>query len=232
MRARRLKPIWVAVAALAGCGEPDPGYFPLDAGRRWEFAINIHTMAGPKQQKLIIENLGRRWIDGEEVTQRRVGTGNSYFFRADDTGVTLVAESTDGNATRRLDVPRTVIGYPASTGTSWTGTTRTVVLEKITPPEGSLTRIEETLDMRYVIEATDDVVTVPAGRFEGCLRIKGTATSSRNIGFYIGSTDIRVESTDWYAPGVGLIKAERNESTSEPTFPQGGYTLELIARAP
>jgi hypothetical protein len=36
-----------------------------------------------------------------------------------------------------------------------------------------------------------------------------------------------VEVTRWFAPGVGLIKAVRRESTSEPTLPFGEYALVL-----
>lgn len=226
---RRLLLLGLAMAATTACGRHDDGYLPLRGGMRWQYDIDIVTMAGPRQQKLIVENLPAVEIEGAPATPRRTVDGSVYYYREDAAGIARIARALDGEETRLLSAPETVLRYPAAANTAWSGKTRTVVLEKITPPEGSLTRIEEDLEMRYVIEDTEDTVSVPAGRFEGCLRVKGTAAVGRNIGLYIGSTDLRIESTEWYAPGVGLVKAVRRETTSDPTFPQGEYTLQLTA---
>ena len=59
--------------------------------------------------------------------------------------------------------------------------------------------------------AEDDIVTVPAGRFAGCLQIKTTAV------FVIGPSNAHQESPhlkyiDWYAPNIGLIKTSLQET--------------------
>jgi len=83
------------------------------------------------------------------------------------------------------------------------------------------------VEIHYTVEDLDDEVAVPAGRFSRCLRIRGTGFTSQNVGFYVGHTDIRVETTEWYAPNVGLVKAVRKETTTSSVLPGGHYQMEL-----
>lgn len=52
------------------------------------------------------------------------------------------------------------------------------------------------------VEADNDVVTVPAGRFENCLRVSIVASSRR-----LGKKEERQIRKLWMAPGVGLVKS-------------------------
>jgi hypothetical protein len=113
--------------------------------------------------------------------------------------------------------------------TSWVDTEFTVTLEHTGPPEHSLNRITVPVELQYRIESTDEEITVPAGTFKNCLRIKGVGTTSKNVGFYVGQTDIRVENIEWYAPGAGLVKAVRLETTTSKVLPRGSYELNLTS---
>ena len=66
---------------------------------------------------------------------------------------------------------------------------------------------------RYWIEALDDAVETPAGRFTGCLRVA-----------YLIAEGDGGSGERWYAPGVGLVKIVENDE-GDP------YTHELISRA-
>ena len=66
------------------------------------------------------------------------------------------------------------------------------------------------------VEGSDDVVATPAGRFEGCLRVRthigpeggGTATESTSRSF-CGTRTL------WFAPGVGLVKLRHEDQNSK-----------------
>ena len=48
-------------------------------------------------------------------------------------------------------------------------------------------------------------------------------------GIDVGIVEVHVAITDWYAPGVGLVKRERREWTDSPFINDGEYRLELEA---
>lgn len=54
------------------------------------------------------------------------------------------------------------------------------------------------------IETLDDVVTVPAGTFQHCVRVRSTGENQ----------DGALEDLNWYAPNIGLIKFVRQERNS------------------
>lgn len=116
---------------------------------------------------------------------------------------------------------RRLIARPFQVGTEWRGTTRTRLLEKTGPPQETLFRIVQALPMHYRIAATDVVIEVPAGVYRHCLLVEGKGARHVNVGNYIGETDIHVETRDWYAPGVGLVRSERRESTTSPALDRG-----------
>lgn len=225
------------VAAIAGGCADDAGngYFPTRAGMRWEYEVSVVTQAGPGRRRLFVDSLGVARRAGRSFAARRDGEGNVSYYEERRDGLWRLDASASGDEPARdageqsdtLDPGEKVLGYPLQPGTRWRATERTVTLEKHTPPHGNLTRVEVTLDLAYRIDGVDETVVVPAGRFEHCLRVHAEGEASREVGLYIGAMDVRVEVTRWYAPGVGLIKAVRRESTSEPTLPFGEYTLAL-----
>jgi hypothetical protein len=91
-----------------------------------------------------------------------------------------------------LKTPNYIIRYPIKIGTSWEVKARSKLLNNA---PGIL---------KKTIEAIDDTVTVPAGTFKNCLRIKGEGVIRKEE---LGNEIIvNIEEYEWYAPGVGLIK--------------------------
>ena len=78
------------------------------------------------------------------------------------------------------------------------------------------------------IESLDDTITVPAGQFSKCMRIKMTGSAYKNAGNYVGLTLVNVEQTNWYSPGVGLVKLERLETTQSAALDKGTLSIELV----
>jgi hypothetical protein len=83
--------------------------------------------------------------------------------------------------------------------------------------------------VRYAVAATNETVTVPAGTFTNCVRINGhgSAITRVNMGQNFGHID--VVHTDWYAPGVGLIRSERKETSDSAYLKPGSAVQELVA---
>ena len=89
---------------------------------------------------------------------------------------------------------------------------------------------EPTLVNGYnAVEHTAASVVVPAGRFDECLLVSGHGTTTADVGNYLGRTEIKVSTEDWFAPGVGLVKSIRTELTSSDALNFGRLSMELRA---
>jgi hypothetical protein len=70
---------------------------------------------------------------------------------------------------------------------------------------------------------------VPAGRFEKCLRLEGTGLLHVLADARVGASEVPVTHTEWYAPGVGLVKLVRSETLDTQAIVGGTITMELTA---
>lgn len=82
--------------------------------------------------------------------------------------------------------------------------------------------------MVWTIEALDDRVEVPAGRFEQCVRVKGLALLRLFADPVNGFKDMPLTTLEWYCPGVGLVKVERREPANSTFLTGGTMTMELM----
>lgn len=214
---------------LSACGSSEESYFPLDAGRTWQYDLDIQTMDGLQHRRYVVENLPAVKSDQQRWVPRRKGDNSISYFFEDEQGISRVAERNAEGALVTLQAPEAVLRYPLTAGSKWSGRGRTVTLERRTPPEESLTKIDVEMDMEYTVTDVDATVTVPAGNFAHCLVVRGSGDASRDVGYYIGQTNLHIESTEWYAPDVGLVKVTRTETTTDSSIPHGEYTLQLTA---
>ena len=70
--------------------------------------------------------------------------------------------------------------------------------------------------MEYTVESIDDIVKVPAGRFNNAIRVKGKGSlygGGGSLKEFMDLDTINIETMEWYVPGVGLIKRMRKEFT-------------------
>ena len=202
-------------------------YFPLQPGWRWEYALHISTADGASQARYFLTNLRPYRVGGTFTIPRRTPAGETYFYVEDAGGVQRVAELMAGQPLKTYAAPQTVLRYPPAAGARWQAKTRTAVLQVISHTEGKLYRVETPLILTYVVDSTDETVTVPAGRFVHCLRVRAQGRTIADLRRHLGMIEVRVTSTQWYAPGVGLVKAERKEVAPFSTLPAGEYDMEL-----
>jgi hypothetical protein len=99
---------------------------------------------------------------------------------------------------------------------TWEGLTNAYRL-----PDGSGFEVRQL----HKVSAQPEPVEVPAGRFERCARVETTAvhTAIGPDGSPVGPRIVYYYS-DWYAPGVGLIRTEQRSATAEVLA-----TIELVS---
>ena len=229
-------PLWpglFALAWLAGCNQPSPaaGYFPLQAGHRWTYDQTTEWANDTLEHETVeLSNEGSDTLFDGPAFRRRSASGVDYWLRGDDSGIFRVASKSDLDPDPKPDEPRRyVLKTPLAVGTAWQTPTTAYLLRRRQefPPE--LKHSHPSFPMHYVIEATDEAVTVRAGRFEHCLRVKGAAALRLFADPVVGWKDMPLTTLEWYCPDVGLVKLVRDEPANSTFLSGGKLTLELIA---
>lgn len=226
---------WIAVAtalAVTGCGEqapPSATLFPLEPGHVWTYHQQIETSAGRSDGSwLVMRTLPEEDYAGATAYRRHSDNGVDYWLRRDATGIYRVATKHDLQEEPEKDtVPRYVLKEPLAVGTEWQSATVPYLLERRQGFPLEVRHEGKAVPMRYAIEATDEVVTVPAGRFEHCLRVQGQAVVRLYADGVVGWRDMPLTTTEWYCPGPGLVKLERDEPANSVFLSGGRLELEL-----
>lgn len=215
----------LALLLLGACGGEHASYFPTEAGMRWEYAVQRTTTDGVQRFRYFVQNIQPG--DSAYLVARESAGGNVLYYGEVDEGVALLARRRRGEAPRDEPFPRLELPLPAEPGRSVSTRLRTSVLENIGPPQETRYRIEVEVPVELTIESDDSTVQVPAGRFTRCLLVSGSGTVSANAGNYVGQTQVSVQMRRWYAPGVGLVRAELHESTTHSALSEGALVMEL-----
>jgi hypothetical protein len=221
----------VLVVALAGCAPaPEDSYFPLAPGHRWAYDITTEWENNVvEHEPRVIETLGRERLGSGEAWRRRSDSGVDYWLRSDASGIYRVATKSELQDEPEADKePRYVLKSPLAVGTSWRSSTTAYLLQRRQEFPREIRHSHPAVPMNYVIEAVGEALEVRAGRFENCLRVRGTAALRLFADPVVGWKDMALVTTEWYCPGVGLAKLVREEP-AESTFLTGGrLTMELV----
>lgn len=226
---------WVAaLPALlaAGCGAPQPAaddYFPLEAGLSWTYrqttALDDHER---QVERLTIHSRGPENLGGETTTRRHTDSGLDYWVRRDRSGVFRVAHKTPLDRYPQADEPhRYVLAAPYQVGSSWQTLTTAYALQRRSEVPKEVRRFHKPVPMTYTIADAAASVEVPAGRFERCLRVHGHAAVRVYVDAQFAWREIGLSAREWYCPGVGLVKVEREELSPSRFMVGGRVTLEL-----
>ncbi|HVA84195.1 MAG TPA: hypothetical protein VNF28_04790 [Candidatus Binataceae bacterium] len=218
-----------AAMAASGCTRARTGlvqYFPLKPGMAWTFRF---SGASGATGELTTTNQAPRKVFGfTAVPQQNAGGDKTYteFYADDGAGIRHVAIDESEGLQSRLSDHSYVIKLPIAAGTSWREIDRTF--------DGTV------YDATTRIESVSDNVSVPAGTFSGCIRIRsiGSASAAKGsarapgarAGLRLAADDdeVIVEDYYWLAPGVGPVKATHQESRGEGPMAQSiDFTLEL-----
>ena len=213
---------------FGGCEKPPQSYFPLTEGYRWSYQVTHTTMDGSRQQKYLLTNNGMKEVNGEEVYVRRSLDGTELYYRQEDTGIIYLGSAdTTGLHPVYSEDRRLVLAFPLAEETSWEEMTVTRLLEKSGPPQKTEFKIVANVPMEGKIVSLNEVVHVPAGRFDRCIKVEMRGSAFKDAGNYVGLTLVNVKETSWYAPGVGLVKLERLEKTQSDALDKGSLSIAL-----
>ena len=186
-------------------------YFPLDKGRRWEYQILSKEGGGwegilgesKTSGKVIVTNFPQRELKGEIVTPQQVeykawgSISTSFWFYIEDQGGVYEFAYQKPEDIEPKIIHDYIIKYPIKVGNIWQET------------ETSAFKPEISIPVESTIESINEVVTVPAGTFEDCLKIKTVGFAEKVTGKWLGEEEkVRIDREwyKWFAPGVGLIK--------------------------
>ena len=207
---------------LYACDRRATGHFPLAPGYEWAYDISrtFPELAGSVTQKSIVRNLPARTVDDITYHPQVHANGKTYFFTRSTDGISRQAPGDDG--------AELVIGYPLSVGTEWSAAAGLHLFDLPKKLEENWDRISRGLVLDYTITSLDDPVDVPAGYFPRCLRIDAVGFLDLPRRLMLGIRIIKVEQTQWYAPGTGLIKMTRKEYAIPNLYPSE-YTQVLAS---
>lgn len=217
---------------LAACGARAPGdaLFPLEPGRRWTYEVTIDREDDSHERETrVLETLPAETLDGVPVFRRRSDGGVDYWLRSDASGIYRVASKSDLDPEPKRDKePRYVLKTPIAPGTGWhAGTTAYLLMRREEFPR-EIRHSHPDVPMAYTIEALGETVEVRAGRFEGCVHVRGQASLRLFADPVAGWRDLPLTTTEWYCPGVGLAKLVREEPANSGFLTGGRLTMELV----
>lgn len=224
-RLAALLPILALVLAACGAGDTPDDYFPLTPGRQWQYRVERTTMDGTRALRHAVRTLGVP--PGMEVSGvRETLSGQRLLYVHDDGAIARLKTTRDARGT---DIAHRVTVLPArlAPGTRWQSRSETSVLENTGPPWETLFRISVPLVLDYEVAAVDASVDTPAGRFDDCVLVTAHGSTSADVGNYIGRTAIEVNTREWYARDVGLVRLEREETTGATALSGGRLVMEL-----
>ena len=230
MRRRALLALMGATVVLAGCSRPPTNeLFPLDAGHRWVYDVTTELENNVvEHETLSFSSHGNEALADGAAFRRHGDSGVDYWLRSDDTGIYRVASKSDLDAEPQLDKPvRYVLKMPLAVGTSWQAPTTAYLLRRRQefPPE--IRHTHPGVPMTYVIDAVGQAVQTRVGSFSGCTRVKGTAVLKLFADPVVGWREMPLTTTEWYCPGVGLVKLERKEPANSTFLAGGTLTMDL-----
>lgn len=218
----------VLAALLAGCDrEADAAhYFPLEPGRSWHYRIERTTMDGQRRLRHAVHS--RVVPQGVTADALRVTLdGRPYLYAVDPQGIFRLNPPAAERAAPDHAEPVLILPHDFATRSDWQAWSVTAVLENSGPPWETLFRITTPVHMRYRVETFDATVETPAGRFHDCLLVSGQGAANIDVGNYIGRTRVDVATREWFAPGVGLVRMERDEKTGATALSGGRLVMEL-----
>lgn len=238
LRSRALLPcalvLCLTLSALAGCKPRADHYYPLDAPRWWHYVVRDTVLDEHREHRYLMQNAGLAPGMDNSVYLQTAQTGSADYLRHHGAGVERIASLRPGMRGPQPDnPPRVILPDPLAPGARWQTRSTIALAESRTfePRDRIIPRhLPVAVDKQVV--ATDAEVEVPAGHFDHCLLVEGQGLATVPTDRGNGTASIAVEVHEWYAPGVGLVKLERRESSDSTFLKTGQQQWELLDYGP
>ena len=200
------------LSSLPACDQATNSYFPLEPGLTRAYLIKRTIANEPVLQKQIITGLAETNINGHAVHPQKYANGAIYYYTGTPEGIKLVNPETSEE-----DI---VLRFPLVAGTRWQQRTHIHLLDIYLPSssdDAPPARLDSEIVLASWIESNNETVSVPAGTYTQCIKVSAAGKARVNQRL-LGIRTVHVTQSEWYAPGVGLIKRIRVEATEPAEF--------------
>lgn len=230
--------LWLAALTSAVCisacspGHSVDTYYPLEKGKSWTYRVtkNLDEATEPDVHTLSFSMKGQETLESGPAQRRHSDEGNDYYLRSDDSGIYRVGSRNVLDVSPKADnPPRYVIKAPYVVGTQWQALTVPYVLQRRNEVPKEVRYTTKPIMMVYAITALDQKIETPAGSFEACIKVVGEAKIRLYVDAQFNWREIPLFSHEWYCPGKGLVKMERQETSPSKFMRGGSVTLDLIS---
>ncbi len=214
----------VVLTLLSGCDGREHDYYPLTQDHWWLYDISETILDDEHHARYLVRNgAAQRGRAGEAVVQY-LQLRSRDLIAVTDAGVQrLQGLRPSALGTQFDEKPRLII--PHDHDQVWSVTSTLGLIESRTFARQDRLRVQRLpLTLSKRVAAVSERITTPAGTFEDCLRIDGTGNRSVQTDRGNSVADVVVKTSEWYAPGIGLVRLERNE-TSPSTFLKPGRQI-------
>lgn len=172
--------------------------------------------------KIVVKNLPERQLNGEKVIPQQVdmdGNITLTFIVNDKTGIYEYARQGSGEAGPKIhSVPEYYLKEPLKPGAGWRIESKT-----------SLLKVQDNINLEYKILSLSEDITVPAGTFNNCIRIKASGNKSKYAFTLNRRVQIKSERHIWYAPEVGIVKLIYRADSEDLQFGSGSIEMQLVS---
>lgn len=228
---RRLS-ILCCLSLLQACDKPaTDDYFPLNQGLRWEYQLTIEHPERLETKALSIESAGETTFKNQTVSIRQTSDGTDYYLARQADGIYRVAKRTLVESKPQPDaIPRMVLPLPIAQakGKTWSAISQPYLIERVFEGMDVMTADSLQFPMTYSVLSLDETVELPAGKFSHCVLVEGQTDLSLYADARTGHSTVPITTREWYAPGVGLVKLEREEPLNTEVYKGGKMVMELL----
>ena len=222
----------LCLGLLSACDQPaEDDYFPLNQGLRWEYQVAIEHPQRLVTKTLIIEVTGKTVLKEQQVSIRSTSDGTDYYLTQQTEGIYRVAKRTLVEAKPQSDaIPRMVLPLPIAhaKGKTWSTISQPYLIERVFEGLDVMTADSLQFPMAYTVLSLDETVELPAGQFSHCVLVEGQTDLSLYADARKGNSIVPITTREWYAPGVGLVKLEREEPLDTEVYKGGKIVMELV----
>lgn len=217
---------------LQACDKPaNDDYFPLNSGLRWEYQLTIEHPQRLEARTLVIETQGATTLKDQAVSIRSTSDGTDYYIAQQKDGFYRLAKRTLVESQPQLDsTPRMVLPLPIAQakGKTWSAISQPYLIERVFEGQDVMTADALQFPMTYSVLSLDETVELPAGTFNHCVLVEGQTDLSLYADARTGNSIVPITTREWYAPGVGLVKLEREEPLDTDVYKGGKIVIELV----
>lgn len=220
-----MKKIYVLIFFLfiLNCNRIEKDFFPLKSGKYWNYDVeilpNIEDKVFYKKNSFSLPKVSLKLNDKilNNIYPILREDNSIYYYSKNVNGVYREAIQFNNNSSIISESKRKlVLKYPIKVGNKWSSQSKTFLILRRYPYFDY--RATTDFKINYEIKSVNETIKVPAGKFNNCIRLEGKGNATFIGDREIGLIKISINTTEWFAPGVGLIKTIRNEETDSDLF--------------